>query len=218
MKWMRYVLCAAAVCSIAGCGNTKTASSPNGNAAEDTVSLETAADTESDIEAETLAEDESAVTVIGETTVDFEEGSADETAVDLAPDGSILDSAEGSAGKNLFQASDFSLQLPDDWEGCYVTSESRDAGITWVGFYAKKCQEEIPDSGWLFSIASYPNDTYEEQPSYEVIDIWEDLTYIVIYPTEVQFEGASKKARRQYKKMAKAVDEIVATFERTQFE
>lgn len=228
MKWMRYLLCAAAVCSIAGCGGkTDAVPSPEEINTQETVSMETGTDigggTEEDMEAEegeTLAEDENdtAVTVIGETAVDFEDNSAEETSVELTPEGSIIDDEAGVISQNVFQASDFSLRLPESWEGCCETSETTEGGVTYIAFYAKKCREEIPDGGWLFSVAAFLDDSYFELPSYKEIDMWEDVSYIAVYPTDVQFEGASKAAKRQYKKMAKAVDDILETFERTQFE
>lgn len=114
-----------------------------------------------------------------------------------------------------YSTGDFTVQLPKSWEGHYIAREFEEGGFTWVGFSEKKCHEQIDGGGWLFSIAAYGDTSYEEQPSYEVIDTDGDITYVVIYPTDVQFIGASKKAQKRYVKMAGQIDDIIATFKVT---
>lgn len=113
---------------------------------------------------------------------------------------------------NIFRTDDFTLQVPKSWEGCYTVEENDEEDILWVAFYEKSCHDELGE-GWLFSIAAYKDDTYEEQPSYEVIDTWEDTTYVAIFPTDVQFYGASEEAQKKYMEMEQSTQEVIDTFE-----
>ena len=118
-----------------------------------------------------------------------------------------------SAKNSIFYTnSDFSLQFPKSWKGHYMVMETEEFGIPWRGFFEKGCYEEI-DAGWLFSIAGYRDDSYTEQPSYDIIGEWDGITYVIIYPTDVQFYEASKKSQRRYNKMAGQIDDIIETFQ-----
>ena len=68
--------------------------------------------------------------------------------------------------------------------------------------YEKNCYQELNEQGgWLFSIGVYKDDSYTEMPSYEVIKKKGSKTYVAMYPTDVQFDGASQKAQTNYCKM-----------------
>lgn len=101
-------------------------------------------------------------------------------------------------------ASDFTLKLPENWKGNYVmkTIGKKKQG-SGVAFSAKKCYEKNKE-GWLFSIMRYKDNSYEDLPSYELVGKWGGISYIAVYPTDVQVEGATKAARKQYTKLNKA--------------
>lgn len=116
--------------------------------------------------------------------------------------------------ENVYDAGKFTLELPEEWEDhCTIEKDEYD-GMEWVAFYQKECHRQIEGIGWLFSIAGYPDDSYKEQPSYEVIDTAGDLTYVAVFPTDVQFEGASKSAVKQYQKMSGQIMEVLKTFQK----
>lgn len=114
---------------------------------------------------------------------------------------------------NICENEQFQLQLPEDWDDCVKEDWIDENEMAWVAFYEKGCYEEI-EAGWLFSIGGYKDNSYEDQPSYEVIETDGDITYVVVYPTDVQFDGASKKAQKRYQKMASQIEDVIATFQK----
>ena len=111
------------------------------------------------------------------------------------------------------KTSDFSLQLPADWKGKYLTDKSTFDGMPWLAFYEKSCYQELDgNGGWLFSIGVYKDDSYMEMPSYEVIKKKGSKTYVAIFPTDVQFYGASKTAQSTYLKMEKQTGTVLKSF------
>lgn len=112
-----------------------------------------------------------------------------------------------------YKASKFTLQLPASWKGCYVADEFTFDGLQYVAFYEKNCYQELnQEGGWLFSIGVYKDDSYMEMPSYEIIKTTGNKTYVALFPTDVQFIGASQKAQNNYGKMTQQVGKVLATF------
>lgn len=100
--------------------------------------------------------------------------------------------------------SDYTLKLPGSWKGNYIMKRN---GKNSVSFYAKKCYKQ-KKAGWLFSIEKCKDESYEDAPSYELVGRWGDYDYVAMYPTDVQFEGATKSAAKQYRKMSKDVEKV----------
>lgn len=117
-------------------------------------------------------------------------------------------------GKNVYRAGDFSLKLPAAWKGKYKVEKSgKDETVSFVSFYAKDCYKEMR-AGWLFSIAKYKDESYKELPAYELVGKWNGINYVAEFPTDVQFEGASKKAAKQYHTLNKSVEKVVRSIAR----
>ncbi len=147
-----------------------------------------------------------------------------ETPKNKAPETSSqqMDTSEDQISENtstigdgiLFETETFTLNLPASWEGKYVTHSEQEEGvdISYVAFFEKGCYEEN-EAGWLFSIGMYPDDMYLEQPSYEIIKKHDGITYVAIYPSDVQTEGASKEAGMQYTSLVKDVETVVKTLQ-----
>ncbi len=116
--------------------------------------------------------------------------------------------------KNTLKAApDFTLEFPSDWENNYETEASGDMGHgSYVAFYAKKCHRETGE-GWLFSIARYQDDSYTEMPSYELVGMWDGVRYVAVFPTDVQFDGATEEAVKQYQKLTQSVEDTVRSIE-----
>lgn len=114
-------------------------------------------------------------------------------------------------GKNVYHAKDFSLKLPSSWKGNYKVVKGKKNSF--VAFYARKCYDETGE-GFLFSISKYKDDSYKELPSYELVGIWNGVSYVAEFPTDVQIMGASDKAAKQYQKLNKSVMNVVRTIAR----
>lgn len=112
-----------------------------------------------------------------------------------------------------YKTAEFSLQLPASWKGNYLADESTFDDMPWLAFYEKNCYQELNEQGgWLFSIGVYKDTSYEEMPSYEVLKKKGNKTYVAIFPTDVQFDGASKKAMSSYQKMEQQTDTVLKSF------
>ncbi len=116
--------------------------------------------------------------------------------------------------KGTYRARDFSLKLPVSWKGNYtvknIGKNKRDSS---VAFYGKKCYNETK-LGWLFSIARYEDESYQELPAYELVGMWNGIRYVAVFPTDVQFEGAAKEAVKQYQKLSKSVEKVARSIQR----
>lgn len=110
-----------------------------------------------------------------------------------------------------FENEFFSMEFPKLWKGKYKVEETSIEGAEFTAFYEKKCAKQV-DGGWLFSIARYMDISYEDMPSYEVLEQQGDITYVMIFPTETQFEGVTKKAREQYLLLCEDIDNVQKTF------
>lgn len=117
-----------------------------------------------------------------------------------------------SSSDTTFSTANYSLKLPQAWKGNYKTETFQGDNFYVTGFYEKQCNKEIPDSGWLFSIAEYQDDSYLDQPSYDVLGSKNGVTYVAVFPTDVQFDGASAKAQKQYQTLANTVEQVLKTF------
>lgn len=116
-------------------------------------------------------------------------------------------------GKGIFRVSDFSLKLPDNWKNNYIVKKSKNKKHgSYVSFYAKKCYNQTKE-GFLFSIARYKDDSYQEMPSYELVGKWNGFYYVALYPTDVQSEGATKDAKKQYSKLNKSVEKVAKSIQ-----
>lgn len=102
------------------------------------------------------------------------------------------------------KADDFTIKLPSGWKNNYVkrSSKGKKQG-SYVAFYAKKCYRETRD-GHLFTIMRYQDDSYDDHPMYELVGKWNGMNYVALYPTDIQTMGATKAAKKQYRKLNKA--------------
>lgn len=117
-------------------------------------------------------------------------------------------------GKDIYICSDFSLKLPSSWKNNYIVKAGgKKKKFSYVAFYEKGCYRQ-KKQGWLFSIGMYTDETYKELPSYELVGKWNGVSYVAEFPTDVQFEVASKAAAKQYQKMSKSVGKVVRSIRR----
>lgn len=133
-------------------------------------------------------------------TVSNDDGSA-EGSVSAEANGQTL----AKAGK--FQGSGWMLTIPTNWDKqIYVTNTANS-----VSFYEKGCYDAM-GGGWLFSIQSYKNNAYQQLPDYELLSIDRNISYVVVYPTDVQFEGADQKSAQRYSAFSGQIEKVLKTF------
>lgn len=83
-------------------------------------------------------------------------------------------------------------------------------GLPWYSFSDKQCYKELNgEGGWLFSIAVYTDQSYEDMPSYDVLMKKGNKIYVALYPTDVQFYGTSAKATKSYQKLSGQIDQVL---------
>ena len=118
---------------------------------------------------------------------------------------SIRPAKKRAADTDIYRASDFSLKLPAAWENNYTvyTQGKKTENGSYVTFYAKKCHEETGE-GFVFGITRYKDNSYTDLPDYELVGRWNNVSYVAVFPTDVQFEGASKEATKQYQTLEKS--------------
>lgn len=115
--------------------------------------------------------------------------------------------------KKYFCASNFAVKIPANWKGKYIVKKSKKKSRSpYVTFYEKKCYKQ-KKGGWLFSIECYKDNSYLDLPSYDLVAKWGGRSYVAVYPTDVQFEGATKSAAKQYRKMSKDVEKIAKSIQ-----
>lgn len=109
------------------------------------------------------------------------------------------------------KAADFTIKLPAGWKKNYVkkSSKSKKHG-SYVAFFAKKCYKETKE-GCLFSIMRYKDDSYMDLPMYELVGKWNGMNYVAVFPTDVQTVGATKAAKKQYRKLNESAFETAAS-------
>ena len=122
------------------------------------------------------------------------------------------DASTESSGPTLaksgnLQGKGWTLTIPSNWsKQIYVTSTANS-----VSFYEKGCYDAM-GGGWLFSIQSYKNNSYQQLPDYELLSIDRNITYVVVYPTDVQFEGADQKSAQRYSAFSGQIEKVLKTF------
>lgn len=117
--------------------------------------------------------------------------------------GFLKEQAVSAAAKKTItvKTDDFTIKLPAGWKNNYVKTSSKDKKHgSYVAFYAKKCYKETGD-GFLFSIWRYKDDSYTDLPMYELVGRWNGMNYVAVFPTDIQTMGATKAAKKQYRKL-----------------
>jgi hypothetical protein len=91
---------------------------------------------------------------------------------------------EPTCGNEVWHSADGSwyVVLPDSWAGLYGVDE-RD---TYVTFY-DKANADAGYGGTLFTIGIYTEDeTYDYLPDYQLLAEHDGLSYVAMFPTDVQ--------------------------------
>ena len=127
------------------------------------------------------------------------------------------DAADSS--QTAFQAQDFlvrsgkitgdgwTLSLHKEWAGKVYVEQDSDL----TAFYENGCYSEM-GGGWLFSLETFSDESYVDRPDYELLSINGGVSYVAIYPTDVQFEGASSQNAQRYSAFSSQVEGVLRTF------
>ena len=110
----------------------------------------------------------------------------------------------------------YSLRLPKEWDGHYITVTKYDDDVMWLIFKERNSAETVY-GGHLFSLVLAPADTDNDLEMLPAIERLHTMTngagtYILYanYPTDVQYEPQSEQ---QYKSMQHQIQEILVTLE-----
>lgn len=101
----------------------------------------------------------------------------------------------------------WTLTLPQEWVNKVYVKMDQDT----VAFFENGCYSEM-DGGWLFSLRTYTDESYVDLPDYSLLSIDGDVSYVAIYPTDVQFEGASAENAQRYSAFSSQVESVLRTF------
>ena len=85
----------------------------------------------------------------------------------------------------------------------------QDSDLT--AFYENGCYSEM-GGGWLFSLETFSDESYVDRPDYELLSINGGVSYVAIYPTDVQFEVASSQNAQRYSAFSSQVEGVLRTF------
>ena len=101
----------------------------------------------------------------------------------------------------------WTLKLPKEWTGRVYVELDQDT----AAFYENGCYSEM-GGGWLFSLEAYTDESYVDLPDYALLSIDSGISYVAIYPTDVQFEGASDQNAQRYSAFSSQVESVLQTF------
>ena len=122
-------------------------------------------------------------------------------------DASADSNGQALAKSGKLQGKGWTLTIPTNWsKQIYVASTANS-----VSFYEKGCHDAM-GGGWLFSIQSYQDNSYQQLPDYELLSIDRTTTYVVVYPTDLQFEGADQKSAQRYSAFSGQIEKVLKTF------
>lgn len=116
--------------------------------------------------------------------------------------------ASGSGDSvNTYFGNFFYADIPYSWEGHYQYEETADA----VTFYSTE-NAAAGYGGVLFSVCRYAaGSDYQSLPSYQVLSETDSYTYIVIYPTDVQYNYNDTTLSSLYQEMAADAETTLLT-------
>lgn len=149
-----------------------------------------------------------------------EESSPLETVTDesLPPANNILEvSVEVTENGIILTTSCFSITLPADWEGNYISGIRALDGYGYsLSLYEKLSYDAYPGQGLLFSIDLRADDSYTVFPDYDVIGTLDivrlnQFDVVAVYPSDVQF-AMDPNAITLYQKMYSDISSILDSF------
>ena len=63
--------------------------------------------------------------------------------------------------------------------------------------------------GHLCTFARFTDDKYKECPSYVILKETDEAVYVIIYPTDVQFDPEDEQSTKEYLEMYNSIDEVI---------
>jgi len=125
-------------------------------------------------------------------------------------------SPQADEGTAVFDTELYSLNIPKSWnETVEISTQTGDYNDYYVEF-THKASKEAGMGGFLFGIGMFMDgdDSYTYDPSYQVIGKMvyrpaEAYTFVVTFPTDVQFSDATSA---QYHQIMEQVEEVIESF------
>lgn len=120
-------------------------------------------------------------------------------------------------GLGLVQSDYFSLVLPynDFANGLWEVGQDDNSSIS---FYYSKAKEN-GYGGWVFTIKAYDwgDNSYSDFPDYKIADTTSDKKYIIILPTDVQYDYTDSTQQEEYGRMLQFANTIDQNNESSSF-
>ena len=98
--------------------------------------------------------------------------------------------------------------FPESWNSKW---HAEFPGDDTVRIYHAKSFEDW-GGGHLCTFARFTNDMYMEYPAYEILQETDEAVYIIIYPTDVQFDPADEQSTEEYMEMFNSIDDVISLF------
>ena len=140
--------------------------------------------------------------VPGNTSAESSAAPAPASADETTPSGS-------TTGNEVWHSADgnWYVVLPDSWAGLYGIDE-RDGFVT---FY-DKANADAGYGGTLFTIGIYSEDeTYDYLPDYQLITEHDGLSYVALFPTDVQCNSEDPTLMDLHSSMINGMQDWVPT-------
>lgn len=107
----------------------------------------------------------------------------------------------------------FSVRFPEDWKGRYVVKESEGS----VSFFSKRVHDAYPNFGRLFTIERMIGELVTEEDMEQapvpgkIVARGNGYTYLVRFPSDVQYLPGDEQLSRDYLGMYEQVSEVCGT-------
>lgn len=107
--------------------------------------------------------------------------------------------------------SDFNMSIPENWLYDCVPSYYENGNRTWYSFY-EKSNYEAGYGGLLFSIALYEDNSFLNLADFMCLGYRGGTCYVVVYPSDVQFDYENSQRTANYQMMSSDIDNIIDSF------
>ena len=99
--------------------------------------------------------------------------------------------------------------FPESWNNKW---HAEFPGDDMIRIYHDKSFEEW-GGGHLCTFARFTDEIYKEYPAYEILKETDEAVYVIIYPSDVQFDPADEQSTQEYLDMFNSIDEVIQLFE-----
>lgn len=98
--------------------------------------------------------------------------------------------------------------FPENWNNKW---NAEFPGNDVIQIYHEKLYEG-QGMGHLCTFARFTDEIYKEYPAYEVLKETKEAVYVIIYPSDVQFDPADQQSTEEYLDMFNSINEVIEKF------